>query len=271
MNKNYTPKYYLPRVNPNDNDPREYCNCCDWQDRYSLSLYWEQSNNIRYNNSGCYINSTGDDTPVPPLPIVSPASRAQTLVDLGRLHPMQINIATGGKNFPDRNGGPVFPPFQDDVWSATPPLDDFILSGGQGGEISTVNLTDNQIAILTLFAIRQWPRLRLSAGQLLNVEWLYDRPRLTRGYRAFITRDGWNPNARITRAQLEPFPFWQDINQAIPYWRYPAALQPKTHHAISIPFNKRGHHVIVLLWLIADFEDAVYQAFDIEIDSNIVY
>ncbi|WP_413727124.1 lytic polysaccharide monooxygenase [Sodalis sp. RH19] len=271
MNKNYTLKDHLSKVNPNDNYSRDYRNSCNWRDGYSLSPYWDQSNNIRYNNRGCCINSTVDDTPVPPLPIVTPASRAQTLVDLGRLSPLQVNTATGGKNFPDLNGGAVFWPFQDDVWSATPPEDGFILSGGQSGEISAVNFTDNQIAIFTLFAIRQWPRIRLSAGQILNIEWLYDRRRLTRGYRAFITRDDWNPNARITRAQLELRPFWENINQEFPFWQFPAQLQPRTHHSIPIPFNKTGHHVIVLLWLIADFEDAVYQAFDIDIDSNTAY
>ena len=39
---------------------------------------------------------------------------------------------------------------------------------------------------------------------------MYTAPHTTRGYRWLITKDGWDPKQRITRAQWKP-PFFEDF------------------------------------------------------------
>ena len=49
----------------------------------------------------------------------------------------------------------------------------------------------------------------------------------------------------------------------MPFWSHPDELKVKTHHEVKLPTSKRGHHVIVLLWLVANTGNAFYQAFDV--------
>ncbi|WP_413722168.1 lytic polysaccharide monooxygenase auxiliary activity family 9 protein [Sodalis sp. RH24] len=196
--------------------------------------------------------------------VINPPSRAQFLVNEGLLAAWEANEMEGGKNFPATTGGTPPPPFQTDAWGAAPPPDGFIISGGRTGNRNRVNFTDAELNQLApRFA--GWPRLRVAPGQRFNVEWFYQQAHVTRGYRWFITRDGWNPNQRITREQLESRPFYEDISPLVPFNNFRDQLIPRVFHSAPIPLNKRGHHIIVMVWVTADSPNGFYQGFDVDI------
>lgn len=196
--------------------------------------------------------------------VVTPPSRSQVLVNQGLLAVWEANETYGGKNFPNLTGGGVPFPFHQDEPSRTPPPDYFILSGGHRDRRDRVNFTDTEMS-QTLGRAFQWPRLPVQAGSRIGLRWIYNAGHATRGYRWFITRDGWNPQYRIARDDLDPLPFYDDLNPQTPFWSHPAALQPRVDINVQIPSNKRGHHVLVLLWITADTGYAFYQAFDVNI------
>ncbi|WP_413740084.1 lytic polysaccharide monooxygenase auxiliary activity family 9 protein [Sodalis sp. RH14] len=196
--------------------------------------------------------------------VVSPASRAVIMLNNGYLPPFLVDEMTGGKNFPDLFAGPVLFPFHTDIESSNPPPDGRIVSGGNGDARDIANATDEELRVLTGGNFNQWPRLRVNPAQSLTIQWVNTIPRVTRGYRAFITRDNWDSRVRIARNQLEPVPFFNTLNQGVPWQEHLGDLQPRITLPLVLPFNKRGHHVIILLWLVANQPIAIYQAFDVD-------
>lgn len=168
----------------------------------------------------------------------------------------------GGKNFPSLVAGPVPAPFQTDAPSVVPPADGYILSGGKQDARDVVNYTNAEMSA-KLGTPFNWPLLNVTPGQTFQVKWEYTAAHTTRGYRWFITKDGWDVNKRVSRAQLEAAPFAEDLYPYTPYYEHKDKLKAKVEHEVKLPTNKHGHHVIVLLWLVADTGNAFYQAFDV--------
>lgn len=208
-------------------------------------------------------------TPIEPLRghVIRPPSRAQFLANNGLLHSGAINEMLGGKNFPQRLEGPVAFPFQDDVRSGIPPLDGEIISGHRGflNALDPVNWTDDELWYASGQRFRQWPILRVNRSQILTIEWVLPQLNVpTRGYRFFITHNNWDISSRISRASLESVPFYEIMNQAVPWHDHQAELRPLERQTIRLPFNKFGRHVIVIIWLIANSPNAVYQGLDVD-------
>lgn len=101
-----------------------------------------------------------------------------------------------------------------------------------------------------------WPTTPVTPGQTVPVQWTNTALHPTRGYRYFITKDGWDPTKPLTRDQLEPAPFaTHDYRDKIP---------GKTEgHPITLP-NKRGKHMILGVWDIADTSNAFYSCSDVD-------
>ncbi|MCP3749473.1 lytic polysaccharide monooxygenase auxiliary activity family 9 protein [Pseudomonas sp. SBB6] len=194
--------------------------------------------------------------------VISPASRGSKTVELGLLGNWQVNEMEGGKNFPSLVAGPVPAPFQTDAPSVVPPADGYILSGGKQDARDVVNYTNAEMSA-KLGKPFNWPLLNVTPGQTFQVKWEYTAAHTTRGYRWFITKDGWDVNKRVSRAQLEAAPFAEDLYPYTPYYEHKDKLKAKVEHEVKLPTNKHGHHVIVLLWLVADTGNAFYQAFDV--------
>jgi chitin-binding protein len=169
----------------------------------------------------------------------------------------------GGKNFPALNAGPFPAPYETDDQSVTPPADGHILSGGKTDARDCVNFTDEEMGkkLNTPF---NWPLLNVEAGQVFKVQWAYTAAHVTRGYRWLITKDGWDPKQRISRAQLEPKPFFEDFYTQVPYYQHSAELKAKVEHQVTLPKGKKGRHVLVLMWIVANTGNAFYQAFDVD-------
>ncbi|AZD48810.1 lytic polysaccharide monooxygenase auxiliary activity family 9 protein [Pseudomonas chlororaphis] len=195
--------------------------------------------------------------------VTFPASRGAVAIDLGLLGGWQVNEMEGGKNFPALAAGPFPAPFDSDNPSVAPPADGFILSGGKADARDCVNFTDEEMS-KKLNRAFTWPLLNVDPGQIFKVTWQYTAPHTTRGYRWLITKDGWDPKQRITRAQLEAQPFAEDFYPQVPYYSHAGELKAKVDHQVKLPANKKGRHVIVLMWIVANTGNAFYQAFDVD-------
>nr|BFD40829.1 lytic polysaccharide monooxygenase [Pseudomonas sp. FFPRI_1] len=195
--------------------------------------------------------------------VVSPSSRGSVAVDLGLLGTWQVNEMEGGKNFPALGAGPFPKPYDSDVASVAPPADGHILSGGKVDERDCINFTDEEMT-KKIGRPFTWPMVNVDPGQVFQVQWEYSAPHVTRGYSWFITKDGWDPKQRISRAQLEPAAFYKDFYTEVPFDKFGSVLKAKTHHEVVLPKNKRGHHVVVLVWNVANTGNGFYQAFDLD-------
>ncbi|MBD8513515.1 lytic polysaccharide monooxygenase [Photobacterium sp. CAU 1568] len=191
---------------------------------------------------------------------VNPPSRGVVAMEQGwwGLQEWHANELEGGKNFPELTGGPaLYEPT--DSPSEQPPADGLICSGGRQDERQKLNLTDRELIAEGKTA---WPKIPVPTNKIVDIEWVYTMAHKTRGYVAFITKDGWNPDQAISRSQLEAKPFYENVYPEAPYWDH--ELPAKTHHQVALPENKKGHHVVVLLWLVADTGNAFYQTFDFD-------
>lgn len=209
------------------------------------------------------MNQANPETPLRHGRVTSPASRGSVVIDLGLLGDWQVNEMEGGKNFPALVAGPFPPPYETDTASVAPPADGYILSGGKTDARDCVNFTQEEMS-KKLNRPFTWPLLNVTPGQILEIKWAYTAPHTTRGYRWLITKDGWDPKQRITRAQLEAQPFFEDFYTQVPYYSHSAELKAKVNHSVKLPASKEGHHVIVLMWIVANTGNAFYQAFDVD-------
>ncbi|MEB0045570.1 MULTISPECIES: lytic polysaccharide monooxygenase auxiliary activity family 9 protein [unclassified Pseudomonas] len=195
--------------------------------------------------------------------VTSPASRGSVAVEQGLLGNWQVNEMEGGKNFPSLTAGPFPSPYQTDSDSVVPPTDGHILSGGKVDERDCINFTNEELS-KKLGRPFTWPLLNVTPGQVFSVTWEYTAPHVTRGYRWLITKDGWDSKQRISRAQLEAKPFAEDFYAYVPYYSHSAEMKAKVNHEVTLPASKKGHHVIVLMWIVANTGNAFYQAFDVD-------
>ncbi|MQY10458.1 GlcNAc-binding protein A [Streptomyces sp. RB5] len=103
-----------------------------------------------------------------------------------------------------------------------------------------------------------WPATSLRSGQSYDFVWRLDTPHATSKFHYYITRDGWDPTAPLTRAALEPAPFL-----TVQYGgRMPTR---STIHPGTIPAGKSGRHLILAVWDVYDTANAFYACSDVQL------
>ncbi|MFJ6565966.1 lytic polysaccharide monooxygenase [Streptomyces sp. NPDC091292] len=100
-----------------------------------------------------------------------------------------------------------------------------------------------------------WPTTKLNGGQSYTFRWQFTARHSTTDFRYYITKNGWNENAPLTRASLDTTPFL-----TVPYSGQPPAT---LSHSGTVPSGKSGHHVILAVWTIADTGNAFYACSDV--------
>ncbi|MFE2037859.1 lytic polysaccharide monooxygenase [Streptomyces scopuliridis] len=128
---------------------------------------------------------------------------------------------------------------------AAGPADGKICSGGLG-----------QFAQLDDPRGGAWPTTKVSGGQSYNFRWQFTARHATTDFKYYITKNGWNSNAPLTRAALDSQPFL-----TVPYnnQQPPATLS----HSGTLP-SKSGRHLILAVWTIADTGNAFYACSDVQ-------
>ncbi|GAB2625797.1 lytic polysaccharide monooxygenase [Streptomyces capparidis] len=102
-----------------------------------------------------------------------------------------------------------------------------------------------------------WPATRVTGGQSYNFNWRFTASHATTDFRYYITKDGWNPSQRLTRAALENTPFL-----TVPY----NGTRPGStaSHSGRIPSGKSGKHLILAVWTVHDTGNAFYACSDVQ-------
>jgi chitin-binding protein len=101
-----------------------------------------------------------------------------------------------------------------------------------------------------------WPAKALTSGANFTFTWTMTAVHATTSFRYFVTKNGWNPSAPLTRAQLETTPFL-----TVPF---NGARPPMTvSHTGRLPSGKSGRHLIYAVWDIADTSNAFYSCADV--------
>nr|BAD01591.1 chitin-binding protein [Streptomyces thermoviolaceus] len=102
-----------------------------------------------------------------------------------------------------------------------------------------------------------WPTTKVTGGQQYTFQWQFTARHATTDFRYYITKQGWNQDHALTRADLNTTPFL-----TVPYngQQPPATLS----HTGTLPTGLSGHHVILGVWTIADTGNAFYACSDVE-------
>ncbi|WP_327323777.1 lytic polysaccharide monooxygenase [Streptomyces sp. NBC_01210] len=101
-----------------------------------------------------------------------------------------------------------------------------------------------------------WPTTKVSSGQNYTFRWQFTAMHATTDFKYYITKNGWNPSQKLTRASLESQPFL-----TIPYngQRPPSTLS----HSGTLP-SKSGRHLILAVWTVHDTVNAFYACSDVQ-------
>ncbi|MET8019208.1 lytic polysaccharide monooxygenase auxiliary activity family 9 protein [Streptomyces decoyicus] len=183
--------------------------------------------------------------------VTRPESRAQL-----HLADWQAAGLEAGKFFPATESGLTDAYAPDDVANFEPPQDGRIASAGK----------DFAAKLDEPDAQQDWHKHPVSAGKALDITWNYHAEHKTRRWNYFLTKSGWDPGARLTRAQfdLEPIATYQNSGQ--PYWSAGDLLpENPTVHSITLPGDRHGYHVLLSVWEVADTGNAFYQVIDLNI------
>lgn len=210
----------------------------------------------------------------------SPISRAEFCFQQGWFNSWLASEVEGMKNFPADSISPLVW-FQKEVAEFGAPFPDsteFANDGGAlprqipDGLILSAGREDSERVILNctddeLMATKgvKWPVTDVKPGQVLDIKWNTPVVHATRGYRYFITKEGWDHNKRLTRADLELAPFYSIFNTKREPWG-PNLQQDMPVHAdqkIVLPTQKTGRHIILAIWLVADSAAGFYHTIDV--------
>lgn len=102
-----------------------------------------------------------------------------------------------------------------------------------------------------------WPATELKAGADHTFKWSLTAMHSTTDFKFYVTKDGWDATKPLTRADLEEKPFYTEkLNGEQP----PADWSGKG----KLPEGKKGKHLILGVWTIADTANAFYACSDVK-------
>lgn len=187
------------------------------------------------------------------------ASRGQYCVDGVNKNCQQIsdwilNGLEAGKFFPETKAGISDSLAKEDVPNVLPPSDGKIASAGK-----------SEAAVLDEQSATRWVKHTVRSGEEIELQWSYHAKHATRRWNYFITKNDWDPEKPLSRAQFESTPFYKVELTAKPYWSHEAELMPNdpTVHRFKLP-EREGYHVILGVWEVANTGNAFYQVIDVE-------
>jgi chitin-binding protein len=99
-----------------------------------------------------------------------------------------------------------------------------------------------------------WPATTVTAGQR-TFTWTLTAAHATDKWEYYITKDGWNPNQPLRRADLDLVPI---------YAKHDGGARPNftVSHNVTLP-SKSGRHLVLAVWTIADTANAFYSCIDV--------
>jgi chitin-binding protein len=96
----------------------------------------------------------------------------------------------------------------------------------------------------------------LTAGASYTFTWHLTAPHSTTDFKYYLTKQGWDQNAPLTRAALDLNPF---LTVTMNGGRPPNDVS----HIGTLPSGRTGRHMILAVWTINDTANAFYQCSDV--------
>lgn len=135
-------------------------------------------------------------------------------------------------------------------WSLEAPKG-FPAAGPADGEISAAGHA--RFGEMNEQSPTRWVKNDITNGPI-EMNWTYVAPHATSGWTYYMTKQGWDQNAPITRAELEPITrIDHDGSRA----------DNNLNHIVNVPQDRSGYHVILAVWDVADTTNAFYTTTDV--------
>jgi len=101
-------------------------------------------------------------------------------------------------------------------------------------------------------------------------DWYYEVGHVTTKWEYFITKNGWNPNASLSRESFELVPFCEVDGHGKPARGegQPMKGPALEKHQCTLPADRSGHHVILGVWTVGDTAAAFYNVMDVDIQAE---
>ena len=136
--------------------------------------------------------------------------------------------------------------------------DRFPGSGPADGAIASAGASTAWQPLNAVGASR-WAKSSLASGWN-TFEWTFTAPHSTRDFRYWITKEGWNPEAPLSRAQFESAPFCS-VNLGN------AKANTNPAHRCFVP-ARSGYQVILGVWDVADTAASFYNVIDVNMGGG---
>jgi predicted carbohydrate-binding protein with CBM5 and CBM33 domain len=131
-------------------------------------------------------------------------------------------------------------------------------SGPPDGKLASAGLV--RFTELDQQSTTRWRKTTVSRGSF-SFTWRFTANHATTGYQYYMTRNGWNANAPLSRAQFDSTPFCSVDGGGS---RPPIG---GVTHTCTLP-DRSGYHVILAVWTISDAVNAFYNAIDVQFGGS---
>jgi len=133
--------------------------------------------------------------------------------------------------------------------------DRFPESGARDGKIASGD--SGRFGTLDEQSENRWPRQKMSSGPN-TFTWHLTAAHFSRDWRYYITKEGWDPNAPISRSQFDLTPFCTNGN---------SRPGTKESHSCNVP-QRTGYHLILGVWDVGDTSNSFYQIIDAQFSGT---
>ncbi|MGX7024656.1 lytic polysaccharide monooxygenase [Vagococcus hydrophili] len=138
----------------------------------------------------------------------------------------------------------------------------FPKGGPEDGRIASANGGFGQIGdfVLDNQTSDRWKKTAVNTGENIFT-WHYTAPHKTAKWHYYMTKSGWNQNKPLNRDELE----------LIGTVNHDGTMSTNNlSHAISIPEDRTGYHVILSVWDVADTSNAFYNVIDVNVKNDTI-
>lgn len=112
--------------------------------------------------------------------------------------------------------------------------------------------------ILDIQTSLYWTKHDITSG-INTFTWKYSAPHPTTKWHYYMTKQGWDQNKALTRADLELI---ETVNHD------GSDADTNLSHQVNIPKDRSGYHVILAVWDVADTPNAFYNVIDVNVKGG---
>eukprot|EP01061_Rhynchopus_euleeides_P010525 TRINITY_DN19_c0_g1_i1.p1 TRINITY_DN19_c0_g1~~TRINITY_DN19_c0_g1_i1.p1 ORF type:complete len:266 (+),score=89.57 TRINITY_DN19_c0_g1_i1:84-881(+) len=128
--------------------------------------------------------------------------------------------------------------------------------GPQGG---TVAAAGGRFTALNAQSSTRWGKTQMSSGSN-TFTWTFTAGHVTRDYKYYITRQGWNQNQALSSASFDTTPFCT-VDGGM------RRAGSSASHQCNVP-TREGYHVVMAVWDVGDTPASFYNAIDLNFGGS---